>query len=115
MDVTMAQAAESNLKLIVDYVTADGSLADIQGEHHVESSNPSIASLLSQDDTTQHHEVIYELHAVAGQATLSGFADADLGDGERMIAWSFDLNVTAEEAETATVSAGELIPKAVVP
>lgn len=112
MDVTMVQAADNNLRLVIDYVTGAGDLADIDGPHTVQSSNPTIASVLSQaDGPDQHHVVIYELHPVAGHAVLSGSADADLGAGTRMLSWSFDLNVLAEEAVGVQVSMGELIPK----
>lgn len=112
MDITMRDATEFNLRLVVGFLTADDQLADIDGAHTVNSSNPSIASVLSQDDSTQQHEVIFELHPTVGQTILSGSADADLGTGERFVSWSFPLNVFPNQAERASVSVGELIPKA---
>lgn len=111
MDISMIQARDNNLKLIAEFRTAAGDLADIDGAHTVQSSNPAIASLMSQDDSTQSHQVMYELHPVAGQAILSGSADADLGDGVRTLSWEFELNVMANEAQGVTVSIGELVPK----
>jgi hypothetical protein len=118
MDVKLSDARLNNYRLEVAFVIAggdptnDADLGDIDGPHTVASSNPAVASVHSQDDTTKRHEVIYELHPAMGQALLSGFADCDLGDGVRQVSWGpIDLNIVPDEAESAAVSVGQLVPK----
>jgi hypothetical protein len=106
MDISLAQAAASNLKLPQEYFDANGNSANVGVAQTAESSNTSLASVMSQDDSGAVHFVIYELQPVLGSAVLSGFI--------KDVAWSFELNVLADplpEAVSVTVGAGELIPK----
>ena len=118
MEVTLQQARENNLRVVIDYENSQGENVEVHGELTNNSSNPQVASYLSQrmftDEEGPHYEVIYELHPVVGSTQLSGFGDADLGDGVRQVDWSAlePLEVVASEATQARVTVGELVPKA---
>ena len=106
MDITLSQAAANNLRLTQDYLDASGSPANVGVAQEVDSTDTSLASVMSQDDSGAQHVVIFGLQPVVGSAVLTGFI--------KTVAWSFDLNVLADplpEAVSVSVSAGELVPK----
>ena len=92
------------VSLAIQPVDAKGKPAQVDGKPAWESSDPSIVSVTPSDDG---------LSAVAaagqnlGHAQISVKADADLGEGVRLITGVLEFDVVAGEAVSLSIIAGQ--------
>ena len=95
----------------VAYVDAAGNPATIDGQTNWSSSNDDIAQVVPNPDDTTRCQVWGK---GIGQAQITSSADADLGQGQRQIMATLDINVVAGEAVSAVITPSgepEPIPK----
>lgn len=94
---------EQKVALAVEFKTAAGNPANVDGTPVWSSSDDTVVSVEASEDG---------LSAVAvavgplGTAQISCEADADLGEGVRAITGVIDIEVRAAEAVVAVVAAG---------
>lgn len=94
---------EQKVSLSVGFFTKAGNPARIDGAPVWASSNPSVVEVTpSEDGLTATATSVGPLGVV--QVTVS--ADADLGEGTRLITGVLDIEVLAAEAVSAGISAG---------
>lgn len=99
---------EQKVTLSVEFKTAAGNPAKVDGIPTWSSSDPSVVAIEPDGDG---------LSAVAtsvgplGMAQITCSADADLGEGTRVITGVLDVEVLASEAVIALVAAGAPEPK----
>jgi hypothetical protein len=94
---------EQKVKLSVGFFTKAGNPAKIDGLPTWASSDPSIITVtVSEDGLSADAVTAGPLGTV--QVTVS--ADADLGEGTRLITGVLDIEVRAAEAVSANIAAG---------
>lgn len=97
MAYTLASGTQIHLK--VSYVDAAGNPAAVDGAVRWDSSNPTIAAVTAESDTT----ALVKAVGPTGQAQITATADADLGAGTTELVTPMDMTVAAGEAVAGTI------------
>lgn len=99
MAYTLPDGNEVRVK--ITYVDAQGNTAMIDGEVEWSSSDETIATVEADPDDSA--EAVVGATGALGQVQITARADADLGEGERQLITTMDVEVVAGEAVTGTI------------
>lgn len=108
--MTLLLTDEQDCPLTVEFKTAAGNPAKVDGVPTLTSSNAAVAELQVAEDGLSALIVSKGL----GSSQVVLVADADLGEGLREVTATLDLEVVAAEAVTAGLVAGTPVLKAPV-
>lgn len=97
MAYTLASGTQVHLK--VSYLDAAGNPAAVDGAVRWDSSNPTIATVTAESDTT----ALVKAVGPTGQAQITATADADLGAGVTELVTPMDMTVAAGQAVAGTI------------
>ena len=101
--------ADKQVEVQVAYVDANGNPAVVDGDVSWASSDPNIAAVTAEADTTKAFIVP---GAGVGNVQITATADADLGTGVRELVTFMDVTVIGGEAVAGTITpVGEPTPK----
>jgi hypothetical protein len=94
---------EQQVPLAVAFKTAAGNPARVDGNPTWRSSNDTVVAVSASADG---NSAVAVAQGPLGTVQISAEADADLGEGTRLVTGVIDIEVRAAEAVSAIVTAG---------
>jgi hypothetical protein len=101
-DMGYTLAADMQVHVQVEYIDAGGNVAKVDGDVRWNSSDETIVTVTP--DTSDSTNALVRAAGKTGQVQVTATADADLGDGVRVLVTPMDVDVVAGEAVAGTIT-----------